>query len=288
MIWLITKSSSFKPIAILFVPLQVLYSFCRSICWISPFANLGRASTAGLFFLLAVASSANGSEYEAVLKKTSTFQEKRSVQDVIRKVSPRVENRLKTFFSQAGVSYPPSRLTLIGLKDEMELEVWAERGGQWVYIATYDVLAASGEAGPKQKAGDRQVPEGIYRISELNPNSRFYLSMRLDYPNEYDRMKARQDGRSNLGGDIYIHGKAKSKGCLAVGDAAVEELFVLAARTGVENTQVLIVPYDFRQKMPVINQKNGPAWLSELYQKLGHELQNYNIRTSSLVHSILN
>jgi murein L,D-transpeptidase YafK len=169
-------------------------------------------------------------------------------------------------------------LTLIGLKDEMELEVWAETNGRWVHIVTYDVLAASGWRGPKQRAGDLQVPEGIYRITELNPNSRFHLSMKLDYPNSYDRMKAREDGRSHLGGDIYIHGKAKSKGCLALADAAIEELFVLAAKTGIENTKVLIVPYDFRQKTPRMDPENSPAWLPELYEQLGQELVKYTTR----------
>jgi murein L,D-transpeptidase YafK len=65
---------------------------------------------------------------------------------------------------------------------------------------------ASGGLGPKLGAGDRQGPERIYAIESLNPNSLFHLSMRLNYPNEFDQMRAKQDGRSDLGGDIMIHG----------------------------------------------------------------------------------
>ena len=54
-------------------------------------------------------------------------------------------------------------------------------------ICVYPVLGASGVLGPKLKEGDRQVPEGVYRVPELNPNSDFHLSLRLDYPNEFDR-----------------------------------------------------------------------------------------------------
>ncbi len=235
-----------------------------------------RLSTVTAFFLITFVFAADGSALQKGQMKASLFPEKRSVPGVIKKISTRAESRLRAYFERAGVHYPPSRLTLIGLKDEMELEIWAEKDGRWVHIATYEIYAASGTGGPKQTAGDRQVPEGVYRITELNPNSRFYLSMRLDYPNEYDRLMARYDGRSKLGGDIYIHGKAKSKGCLAVGDEAIEELFVLAARTGTENTKVVIVPYDFRKRTPEIDGEKGPPWLPELYENLVREMTRYS------------
>ncbi len=203
---------------------------------------------------------------------------KRTVAEILKKIGPRAEARLKPYFDRAGVSYPPSRVTFIGLKDELELEVWAEKGKQWVYIATYDVYGASGGLGPKQMAGDGQVPEGIYNVTELNPNSRFHLSMKLDYPNSFDRLMARSDGRINLGGDIYLHGKTKSKGCIAVGDQAIEELFVLTARTGIKNVKVVIVPYDFRRQIFHSAIRIAPPWLPDLYEKLGQELTNYSQR----------
>lgn len=286
---MIKSSSAKKASSVLYVSPLLLYSLIRKICQTIKLPMLRQVSIISLFSLLSVAFSAHATDQSACKNQDSACLSKRSVADVIKKISPRVENRLRTFFDKAGVSYPPSRLTLIGLKDEMELEVWAERDGRWVYIVTYDVLAASGDIGPKQKAGDRQVPEGIYRISTLNPNSNFHLSIGLDYPNEYDRMKAHEDGRSNLGGDIYIHGKAKSKGCIAMGDSAIEELFVLAARTGIENTQVLIAPYDFRNRTPASGRlKPGPAWLPELYQIIGQELQSYKAREGDWPRSISN
>ncbi|MDA8434189.1 MAG: L,D-transpeptidase family protein [Nitrospiraceae bacterium] len=200
---------------------------------------------------------------------------RRTVADVLREIGPRAESHLKPYFEKAGLSYPPSRVTLIGLKDELELEVWAEKDHQWVYVATYDVYGASGGLGPKEKAGDGQVPEGIYRITELNPNSRFHLSMKLDYPNGFDRLMAKSDGRSHLGGDIYLHGKTKSKGCIAVGDQAIEELFVLTARTGIEKVKMVIAPYDLRTNTPHSEIRVSPSWLPKLYETLGQELTKY-------------
>ena len=78
------------------------------------------------------------------------------------------------------------------------------------------------------------MPEGVYAIEAFNSNSRFHLSLKLDYPNAVDRQQAALEGRDQLGGDIFLHGKDVSVGCLAMGDAAIEELFVLVARTGIE------------------------------------------------------
>ncbi len=209
------------------------------------------------------------------LPHPSSRNEKRSVAGVLRKIGPRAEARLRPLFAKAGVSYPPSRAAFIGIKDELELELWAWSGGQWVHITTYEVYGASGGLGPKQRAGDGQVPEGIYAVKELNPNSSFHLSMKLDYPNRFDRSVAQADGRSDLGGDIYLHGKTKSRGCIAVGDEAIEELFVLAARTGIENVSVMIVPYDFRRTSLHSPLRVTPSWLPELYSRLGQELAKY-------------
>lgn len=197
----------------------------------------------------------------------------RTVSDVMKKIGPAAEARLKPYFAAAGIAYPPRQITLIGLKDELELELWARDDSRWVHIRTYEITAASGAVGPKQKAGDHQVPEGIYHITSLNPNSRFHLSMKIDYPNDFDLEKARADNRRRLGGNIFIHGKAKSVGCIAIGDEAIEELFVLVAETGVQNATVVIAPNDLRRWKPWLDTgKKYPSWLPELYDSIRQEL----------------
>lgn len=121
--------------------------------------------------------------------------------------------------------------------------------------------------GPKLRAGDLQVPEGLYRVELLNPNSRFHLSLRLDYPNAFDRRRARADGRTRLGGDIMIHGNAVSIGCLAMGDPAAEDLFVLAADTGIGHVSVIVAPTDLRVRAAP-RDPTLPPWVDQLYARI--------------------
>lgn len=199
----------------------------------------------------------------------------RSVADVVKRYGPAAEGRLKPRFEKAGVAYPPAAITLIGLKEEGQLQLWARDSGAMKLIHSYPVQAASGEAGPKLKQGDYQVPEGVYKIAHLNPNSGYHLSMKVSYPNEFDLARAKEDRRRDLGGDIFIHGRAVSIGCLAMGDPAIEELFVLVAKVGLaKKIPILIAPYDFR-KSPPPDAPAGPAWLKGLYATLAAELKNY-------------
>jgi L,D-transpeptidase catalytic domain len=187
---------------------------------------------------------------------------------------PAARTRLRPFFDAARVAYPPARVVMLALKQEKTIELYAANTNQDLrFICSCPVLAASGTAGPKLREGDRQVPEGVYPVESLNPNSKFHLSLRVGYPNDFDREQARRDGRDNLGGDIMIHGGAASVGCVAVGDEAVEDLFVLAADTGISAVTVIISPVDFRKagnfELP---DKNSPAWTAALYQTLKSNL----------------
>ncbi len=187
-----------------------------------------------------------------------------------------VRSRLAPACEAAGVAYPPTTFTLIGLKAEKRLELWApDAGGRPRLIKAYPILAASGGVGPKLREGDRQVPEGLYGIESLNPNSRFHLSLRVDYPNAADRRRAQAEGRTGLGGDIMIHGSDVSIGCLAMGDSAAEELFVLAALTGSKNIRVILSPVDFRRKDEVGLTSSLPAWVPGLHAEIKADLARY-------------
>jgi hypothetical protein len=174
-------------------------------------------------------------------------------------------------FAERGIEYPPSRLIFLGLKQERVLEVYAQSiGGGYQMISRYPVLGASGDLGPKLREGDRQVPEGIYNVFSLNPNSRFHLSIELDYPNAFDREVAAQEGRTRLGGDIFIHGGSESIGCLAIGDPAIEELFVLVADAGIERVEVFLAPLDLRS-LELPDDLRGP-WQYRLYEALAERM----------------
>ncbi len=131
---------------------------------------------------------------------------------------------------KAGLPYPPAEIFLRAFKREALLELWAREkpADAFQLLVTYPVLAASGVPGPKRKEGDLQVPEGFYRIDHFNPESRFHLSLRINYPNAADRLVA---DPQRPGSDIYIHGGAQSIGCLPIGDPGIEELFLIALDT---------------------------------------------------------
>ena len=187
-----------------------------------------------------------------------------------------VKERLQPFFAAAGVPYPPRSLAFIGLKQERALQVYAAGlDGKYHFIREYPVLAASGKAGPKLCRGDCQVPEGLYKIDLLNPNSKFHLSLRVDYPNAFDRAHGKLDGRADLGGDIMIHGNAVSIGCLAMGDQAAEDLFVLAALTGIKHIDVILAPMDFRKQPVPASAPEDPEWLAPLYREIKKGLDKY-------------
>lgn len=183
---------------------------------------------------------------------------------------PDASLRAAALCTAAGAEFPPESLLVVADKRGRAVHLVATDDGRRLPLAAYPILGASGELGPKLREGDMQVPEGIYPIESLNPNSRFHLSLRVGYPNEFDRARAAEDGRDRLGGDIMIHGGSASIGCIAIGDPAIEELFALVAAIGVEKVRVAIVPsLDPRvEDAP----PGAPAWLPELYATLRAEL----------------
>ncbi|NBJ13781.1 L,D-transpeptidase family protein [Microvirga sp. SYSU G3D207] len=133
-------------------------------------------------------------------------------------------------------------------KKEAELEVWKrDRSGQYALLMTYPVCRWSGQLGPNMKEGDRQTPEGFYtvRVGQMNPNSAYYLSFDLGFPNELDRALGR------TGSALMIHGACSSSGCFAMTDDGAAELFVLAREAikgGQEGFQVQSFPFRMTPK----------------------------------------
>jgi L,D-transpeptidase catalytic domain len=187
---------------------------------------------------------------------------------------PKAKEKLEPYFAEVHVHYPPKKIALLAFKDTNQLQLWGADDDTWHYIKTYPILAASGHLGPKLSSGDYQVPEGVYHIKGFNPDSRFTLSMQINYPNEFDKEQAQKEGRSNLGDNIFIHGKSSSIGCLAIGDEPIEELFVLARLVGQNNIDVIISPKDF-QHHPLLLSDESPSWLGILYQKISLALRPF-------------
>ncbi|MET0925642.1 MAG: murein L,D-transpeptidase family protein [Xanthobacteraceae bacterium] len=128
-------------------------------------------------------------------------------------------------------------------KEESELEVWKEdKTGRLALLKTYPICRWSGELGPKIKEGDRQAPEGFYTITPglMNPNSNYYLAINMGFPNAYDRSNGR------TGGFLMIHGDCSSRGCYAMTDEQIAEIYALARESffgGQKSFQIQAFPF---------------------------------------------
>ena len=124
--------------------------------------------------------------------------------------------------------------------------IYAEKDGHIVIPEikrnSYSIAGMSGTLGPKTTEGDKQAPEGFYRVfpHALNPQSRFHLSFNIGYPNAYDKSLSR------TGSYIMVHGGKASVGCFAMTDAGIEEIYTLvneAFKAGAESVPVQVYPF---------------------------------------------
>ena len=147
-------------------------------------------------------------------------------------------------------------------KQEAELEVWKQnRDGKFALLKTYPICRWSGDLGPKVKEGDRQAPEGFYSITpaQMNPNSGYYLSFNMGYPNAYDRSWGR------TGSQLMVHGDCSSRGCYAMTDEQISEIYALGRESffGGQNA-FQVQAYPFRMTAQNMarhrNNPNMPFW----------------------------
>lgn len=198
---------------------------------------------------------------------------KETVESRIADIQENVWSRLEKDLGIAGYKMDyPKEIILAAFKEERILQVYSKDYSGIKLIKEYPFTAFSGKIGPKLKEGDRQIPEGIYNVEYLNPNSSFYLSIKVSYPNEFDKSKTKLTNISEMGGDIFIHGKSATIGCIPIGDEAIEEVFLLTKKAINNKVKVIISPRDFREN-PAYPKIDGIDWENELYEIINNELK---------------
>jgi len=128
-----------------------------------------------------------------------------------------------TLMSEKGMS-KSQPIVIRSYKKESELEVWKKRAdGKYALLKTFPMCRWSGQLGPKVREGDRMAPEGFYAISpaQMNPNSSYYVSFNMGYPNAYDRAHGR------TGAHLMVHGACSSAGCYSMTDDQIGEIYAL-------------------------------------------------------------
>jgi len=147
-------------------------------------------------------------------------------------------------------------------KEENTLEVWKQQSnGRYGLIAQYDICKWSGKLGPKYMEGDRQAPEGFYTITraQMNPNSSYYLSFDLGFPNAYDQAHGR------TGRHLMVHGSCSSAGCYSMTDKSVAQIYAFGRDAfigGQRSFQVEAFPFRMTHENMLRYRKdpNYPFW----------------------------
>jgi murein L,D-transpeptidase YafK len=166
------------------------------------------------------------------------------------------DTSLRILFQERTINYPAEKIYIRAFKQEQLLEIWVDSGIEYKLIKIYRFTANSGNSGPKKQEGDLQIPEGFYQLTNFNAESKFHLSMKINYPNEADNI--RNQNQQHIGGNIYIHGGNQTTGCIPIGDENIAELYWLCAQTYAVTPSILI--HIFPCKMEESN-------LTEMYNK---------------------
>jgi murein L,D-transpeptidase YafK len=175
---------------------------------------------------------------------TNTFRETQMNYTRVREAYVDKEKIVIKTLKGHSISRDSLRIYLRAFKTEKKFEVWAKNTSDsaFVMISEFPICDISGEIGPKRRFHDLQVPEGFYHISDLNPYSKFYLSMQINYPNASDSIRG---VHGHLGSLIFIHGECISSGCIAITNDRIKELFIYcieAYNSGQEMIDLTIYP----------------------------------------------
>ncbi len=151
-----------------------------------------------------------------------------------------------TFLPSVANEFPVADFVLVE-KGERQLHLMQDGS----VFRTFDVALGIQPRGDKQQEGDFRTPEGRYILDSRNPNSEYFLSIHISYPNQQDRREARAMG-VDPGGAIMIHGQPNAptrseayyrtqdwtNGCIALSNSDMIDIWLM---TG-ENTPIEIRP----------------------------------------------
>ena len=179
-----------------------------------------------------------------------TFREKQLNYTRVREAYNSKEKAVVKTLTEHSISRDSLRIYLRAFKTEKKIEVWGKNicDSAYLLIKEIPICEISGEIGPKRRSRDLQVPEGFYCINELNPYSKYYLSMKINYPNPSDSIRG---AKGHLGNLIYIHGGCESSGCISINDEKIKELFIYsieAYNAGQQVIDITIYPAKLEDK----------------------------------------
>ena len=142
-----------------------------------------------------------------------------------------------------GVKGPVGAVSIVIDKSEYELSVYDDKG----WYATYPVVFGNNSLSDKKMEGDKNTPEGSFRITAKRVHEKWSRFMGIDYPTAADREKFNQrkqrgeiPANASIGGGIGIHGtwphedfvidryKNWTLGCISMKNEDVKEIYGFA------------------------------------------------------------
>lgn len=174
----------------------------------------------------------------------TSYREKQMKNTRVREAYASKEKSVVKTLAAHGISRDSLRICFRAYKREKKVELWArnQRDTAFLMLKEFTICDLSGDVGPKRRSRDLQVPEGFYHLDGMNPYSKYYLSMKINYPNGSDSIRG---ARRHLGGQIFIHGACISSGCLAMTNDRIMELYLYcteAYNSGQEEIGITIFP----------------------------------------------
>lgn len=204
----------------------------------------------GLFFITAI--STFWLSYSTAMAIGCLTPMNSHAEKIIRQKLPELQKKMEI----KGLT-PGSPIFIRIFKQPAELELWVKKKRAYVLFKSFTVCDMSGTLGPKLREGDRQAPEGFYRVGveQMNPWSKHHLSFNLGFPNQYDLCHNR------TGSALMVHGKCNSVGCFAMANFRMEEIYTLAD-AALANCQGSFPVHIFPFRMTDENMRqHGKKWL---------------------------
>ena len=192
--------------------------------------------------------------------------------------------RMTALMQEKGVA-PSSAVLIRTYKKEAEFEIWKMRSdGRYVHFKTFPMCRWSGQLGPKMAEGDRQVPEGFYKITpgQMNPVSQYYLSFNVGYPNAYDR------AHGASGGSIFVHGACSSAGCFSMTDEQIDQIYAVAREAFTGGQQAIqMQSYPFHMTAENMAKYRGDPNI-EFWKQLKEGADNFEVAKQDVTVGVCN
>ena len=226
--------------------------------------------------------------FSAIQMNTADFKSNQKKYKRVKNAYKEKELLIKNLFKEKKLDYTNFEIIITAFKLEKDLIVYIKdkNNSKFTFFKKYEFCMLSGNLGPKRKEGDNQVPEGLYQISNFNPQSNYHLSLKINYPNASDKVLS---DKKKPGGDIYIHGNCVSIGCIPITDDLIEELYVLCVESKSKGYEIPVYIFPFKMTKTKFDYFNACDYTNEtknLWENLQKAYTLFNSKKCKLNYSI--